>query len=97
MVDRVGGMRRKTRQKLRKSVSSRGKMSLRRFLQTFELGDKVKLNAEPAYQKGMYHPRFYGKIGTVTKKMGRCYEVQINDFTKKKIVVVHPVHLLAEK
>lgn len=93
MVDRVGGFRRNTRYKMRKNVRSRGKISLRRFLQTFEVGDRVRLAAEPAYQKGMYFPRFYGKVGTVTKKMGTCYEVAIADFTKKKTVVVHPVHL----
>ncbi|MFP4523344.1 MAG: 50S ribosomal protein L21e [Candidatus Nanoarchaeia archaeon] len=93
MVDRVGGFRRNTRYKMRKNVRSRGKVSLRRFLQTFKVGDRVRLAAEPAYQKGMYFPRFYGKIGTVTKKVGTCYEVAITDFTKKKIVVVHPVHL----
>lgn len=93
MVDRVGGMRRKTRYKMRKNVSERGKISLRQFLEKFNVGDKVKLGAEPAYQKGMYHPRFYGKVGVVSKVVGNCYEVKINDFTKEKTVVSHPVHL----
>lgn len=94
MVDRVGGFRRKTRAKLRKNVSDKGKISLRNFLQEFKEGDIVKLGAEPAYQKGMYHPRFYGKVGVVSKVVGKCYEVQIKDFTKPKTVVVHPVHLV---
>ncbi|MGE0792955.1 MAG: 50S ribosomal protein L21e [Candidatus Woesearchaeota archaeon] len=94
MVDRVGGLRRKTRSKMKKAVSNKGKLSLRKFLQTFNEGDTVKLGAEPAYQKGMYHPRFYGKVGVVTKVVGKCYEVAIKDFTKEKIVVVHPVHLV---
>ena len=92
MVDRVGGFRRNTRYKLRKNVRQRGKISLRRFLQSFEVGDTVRLAAEPAYQKGMYFPRFYGKFGVVSKKVGSCYEVQIKD-GKTKTVVVHPVHL----
>lgn len=93
MVDRVGGFRRNTRYKMRKNVSQKGKVSLRKFLQSFEVGDAVKLSAEPAYQKGMYFPRFYGKVGKVSKKVGTCYEVKIMDFTKEKTVVVHPVHL----
>jgi len=92
MVDRVGGFRRNTRHKLRKNVSKRGKISLRNFLQSFEVGDSVQLAAEPAYQKGMYFPRFYGKVGVVSKIIGSCYEVKIKD-GKDKIVVVHPVHL----
>jgi len=92
MVDRVGGFRRNTRHKLRKNVRQHGKISLRRFLQTFEVGDSVRLAAEPAYQKGMYFPRFYGKFGIISKVVGRCYEVKIKD-GKDKTVVVHPVHL----
>ncbi|MCF7798568.1 50S ribosomal protein L21e [Candidatus Woesearchaeota archaeon] len=93
MVDRVGGFRRKTRYKMRKNVSSRGKVSLRNFLQTFAVGEKVKLGAEPAYQKGMYFPRFYGRVGIISKKVGTCYEIKIEDLGKAKTVVVHPVHL----
>ncbi len=92
MVDRVGGFRRNTRYKLQKNVRQRGKVSLRRFLQSFEIGEVVRLAAEPAYQKGMYFPRFYGKVGKISKKVGTCYEVAIKD-GKDKIVVVHPVHL----
>ena len=92
MVDRVGGFRRNTRHKLRKNVRQHGKISLRKFLQSFEIGDSVQLVAEPAYQKGMFFPRFYGKVGTVSKQVGTCYEVKIND-GKEKTVVVHPVHL----
>lgn len=92
MVDRVGGFRRNTRHKLSKNVRQRGKISLRKFLQSFEIGDVVQLVAEPAYQKGMFFPRFYGKVGTVSKQVGSCYEVKIND-GKEKTVVVHPVHL----
>ena len=93
MVDRVGGFRRNTRHKMSKNVRLHGKISLKKYLQSFDVGDKVLLGAEPAYQKGMYFPRFYGKVGIVSKKVGTCYEVKINDFTKEKIVVVHPVHL----
>lgn len=93
MVDRVGGSRRKTRYKLKKNVSEKGKISIRKYMQKFQEGDHVILTAEPAVQGGMYHPRFHGKKGIVFKTTGTCYEVKIKDFTKEKIVVVHPVHL----
>lgn len=93
MVDRVGGFRRKTRYKMSKNFREKGKIRIRYFLQSFEEGDKVLLHAEPSYQKGMYHPRFYGKPGTISKKLGTCYEVKIKDFTKEKSLVVHPIHL----
>jgi large subunit ribosomal protein L21e len=93
MVTRIGGFRKGTRNKLRKNVRTRGKISLTKFFQTFNLGDKVILNAEPAYQKGMYFPRFHGKIGIISKKIGTVYEVSIKDINKSKTLIVHPVHL----
>ena len=92
-MKRVGRSRRKTRHKLKKSVRERGKVSITKFLQEFSQGDKVCLKAEPAYQKGMYFPRFHGSVGIVQRKRGSCYEVLIKDSGKEKLVIVHPVHL----
>jgi large subunit ribosomal protein L21e len=93
MATRIGGARRKTRQKFKKHYKLAGKISLRNFLQTFEVGDKVALKTEPAVQRGMYHKRFHGKIGTVQRQIGQCYDVTIKDGDKTKHVIVHPVHL----
>ncbi len=93
MVKRIGTFRRNSRYKLRKSITEKGKISLTRFLQKFENGERVILKAEPAVQKGMYFPRFHGRSGIVQGMKGRCYEVKIKDLKKEKIVVVHPVHL----
>ncbi|MEK6904096.1 MAG: 50S ribosomal protein L21e [Nanoarchaeota archaeon] len=93
MVRRTGGFRRKTRSKLRKNYKDKGKISIRRFLQKFNEGDRVLLNAEPAYHDGMYFPRFHGSEGTITGPQGDCYKVLIRDGGKEKILIVHPVHL----
>jgi len=93
MVKRIGTSRRKTRHKLKKSLRQRGKLSLTKYFQTFETGEKVCLSIEPSIQKGVYFPRFFGKTGIVQKKTGTCYEVQIKDFNKKKTIIAHPVHL----
>jgi large subunit ribosomal protein L21e len=93
MVKSVGGFRSRTRHKLKKNVRTRGKISLTRFFQTFKVGERVILKAEPAYQKGMYFPRFHGRSGLVEKKIGTCYEVKMNDHGKNKLLIVHPVHL----
>ena len=93
MVKRIGGIRRKTRYKFRKHIRRRGKISISRYFQSFNLGDKVFLDVEPAVQKGTYHPRFLGKMGAIKSKRGRCYELTINDLGKEKTLVVHPVHL----
>jgi large subunit ribosomal protein L21e len=93
MATRIGGARRKTRQKYTKNYKQSGKISLRNYLQKLETGDKVALQSEPAIQRGMYFRRFHGKIGTVSKKLGTCYEVIIKDMDKEKHLIVHPVHL----
>jgi large subunit ribosomal protein L21e len=93
MVKRIGSFRRKTRDKFKKGIREKGKISLTRFLQTLAKGDRVVLKAESAYQKGLYFPRFHGLSGVVQGKQGDCYKVKINDLGKDKVLVVHPVHL----
>ncbi|HLD11054.1 MAG TPA: 50S ribosomal protein L21e [Candidatus Nanoarchaeia archaeon] len=87
------GFRSNTRRKLAKSKREKGKISITRFYQKFNEGEKVYLVAEPAYQNGMYHPRFHGKSGSIINKRGKCYEVEIKDGNAKKLMIVHPVHL----
>ncbi len=92
-----GSFRRKTRHKLKKNYKQKGKISIRQFFQEFKEGDRVVLKAEPAYQKGMYYPRFHGKSGLILNKKGHCYEVLIKDGNKEKLLIVHPVHLMRSK
>jgi len=93
MAQRIGRFRRKTRSKLKKNVKDRGKISIKNYLQSFLVNEKVLLKAEPAVQDGMYFPRFHGKIGIVIGRQGKCYQIKIKDFKKEKILLVHPVHL----
>jgi len=76
-----------------KPIERRGKLSIRRFCQTFKVGDQVLLNVEPAYQKGTYFLRFHGRVGEVKNRRGKCYEIMIRDKNKMKMVLVHPLHL----
>jgi len=94
MTTRMDGFRKRTRGKFRKDREDKGKISIRKFLQKFDVGEIVSLSVEPGYQKGMYRPKFMGKTGTILRKKGTCYEIQINDLGKNKILIVHPVHLI---
>ena len=93
-MKRIGGNRRKSRYKMGKSVSEKGKIHIKRFIQKFEEGDKVLLKAYPSYHKGLFCLRFYGKIGEILKQQGECYKVKIKDGNKLKECIIHPVHLL---
>jgi len=93
-MKRIGGNRRKTRYKMKKPVSAKGKLPISKILQNFEEGDKVLLKAEPSYQKGLFCLRFHGKIGEVVGKQGKCYLVSIKDGKTKKELITHPIHMI---
>lgn len=88
------GFRFKSGRKLKKKVRERG-LKLRKFLQTFELGQRVVIDIEPASQKGMPHPRYQGRSGIVVGQRGRAYLVQIRDGGKIKTLISRPEHLKA--
>ncbi len=92
-MNRIGGARRKTRQKLTKASKNKGKISIRSYLRIFKEGDRVQLAAEPSVQKGTYYLRYYGKKGIIKSKAGRLYNVIIKDKNVEKTILVHPVHL----
>ena len=93
-MKRIGGARRKSRSKMRKSVSEKGKFYISKYLQKFDIGQKVLLKANSAYQRGIFNLRFYGKIGNVVGNQGNCYKVELKDGGKMKQFVVHPIHLV---
>ena len=93
MVTRIGGFRRKTRDKLKKPIRRKGKINLTNYFQELNDNDLVVLKAEPSIQGGMYFPRFHGKSGRIDGKQGNCYYVKMNDLGKEKRLLVHPVHL----
>ena len=89
----MGGSRRKTRDKLRRSPKEKGKISIRQYLQKLEEDDRVLLKINSSVHKGLFYPRFHGKTGTVMGKDGECYTVHIVDGKKHKMLYVHPAHL----
>src|SRR3989344_6562644 len=92
MVQRIG-TRRKTRALYRKTIRTRGKLSLRKYFQTFADGDAVRMVGNSAVPIALPWFRFHGKVGTIIGKQGSCYRVSMSDRGKSKTVIVHPVHL----
>tara|TARA_Y100000310_G_C20670295_1_gene809906 strand:+ start:2126 stop:2419 length:294 start_codon:yes stop_codon:yes gene_type:complete len=94
MVTRIGTKQRKTRHKLKQHYRQKGKISLSRYFQEFESGEKVNLKINANIQKGRFFPRFHGLTGEITgNKKGSCYEVKIKDGGKNKTLFIHPIHL----
>lgn len=93
MTKRKGSSRRKSRHKMQKALNEKGKVSISKYFQVLNIGDKVALTMDSSVHQGMYLPRFYGRIGTVKSKKGKCYEVEIYDGNARKNIIAHPVHL----
>lgn len=93
MTTRIGGNKRKSRAKLKKGFRSKGKLSIKKYFQEFEMGTRVALLLDSSVHMGEFHPRFHGKSGIINGKKGECYEIAIKDGNKMKTVIVHPIHL----
>lgn len=93
----TGSFRSGTRFKLQKKKRERGKININKLLQKFNIGDRVRIIQEPAIQKGMPHPRFKNRVGTITRKQGEAYVVELSDMGKKKEAISRSIHLVKAK
>ncbi len=93
MSQRKCGYRRKTRDKISKSVREKSKFKVNKLLEVYRHGDKVVLKLDSSFHTGMFLPRFHGRTGTVQESRGKCYTIKMMDGNKEKTLVVHPAHL----
>ena len=96
-MKRKGGSRRKSRDKFKKDIRRKGKISFTSYFESYENGDRINLVLEPSINEGIFHARHQWKSGIIKGKRGFCYEVLINDRGKEKLLIVHPVHLKKEE
>ena len=76
----------------RKSVRTRGKISLSANFQKFKEGDAVAVKIERAVEVN-FPKRLQGRTGKVQGKQGKSYMVEIKDQNKPKRFLIAPVHL----
>jgi len=90
-------MRKKSRDKLSKTVRARGISPVVRAIQEFETGAMVHVLIDPSIHKGMPHPRFHGKTAEVVGKRGRAFVLKVTDSNATKTLITLPEHLMAQK
>ncbi len=88
------GKRSETRQKLRKHVRERGKPPIKNITQDFSDGKKVSIRINPSVPDGQPHPKFHGNVGTISRKQGQAYVINIKEGGKSKEVISRPEHLV---
>jgi large subunit ribosomal protein L21e len=93
MVKKSKGFRSRTRKKLKQKPGYRP--AITKFLQKFEIGQKVVIVPEPSSQSGLPHPRFKGRYGKIIGRRGRAYIVEIRSGDKIKKIISNPEHLKA--
>jgi len=91
------GTRRKSRNKLKKTVREKGLSPITRALQEFTDGDIVNIDLDPSIQNGMPHPKFHGRTGKVIERRGRAYMVEVRDGGLMKEIIALPEHLTSQK
>jgi large subunit ribosomal protein L21e len=91
------GMKKKTRDKLSKTIRARGISPVVRAIQEFQPGDKVHVHIDPSIHKGMPHPRFHGRTGEVIGTRGRAFVLKVTDGDATKTIIALPEHLTAQR
>ncbi|HEV2231474.1 MAG TPA: 50S ribosomal protein L21e [Thermoplasmata archaeon] len=94
MVKSSKGSRSRTRGTLTKKVRERGLPPVTKFLQRFEVGDRVIVRLEASDPHGQPHPRYQGRTCIVLERVGRAYKLSFLDGGKPKELIANPIHLL---
>ena len=87
------GFRRGARSILQKKPRRRGLQPIGNLLYEYTSGDKVVIKIDSSIHKGMPHPRYHGKVGTIEKKRGRAYVIRLVEGNKVRIIIARPEHI----
>ncbi|NOQ38020.1 50S ribosomal protein L21e [archaeon] len=88
---RSRGFRSGTRNTLK--IGKTVRRTITKTLNTFNIGETVIVMHDASVQKGMPHPRHYGKTGKITEKRGISYMIAIKDGNKDKSLLSRPEHI----
>ncbi|MFX1337823.1 MAG: 50S ribosomal protein L21e [Promethearchaeota archaeon] len=88
------GYRNKTRKRHRKNCRARGLGSIEKYLEDYNINDKVDIITDPSqHKRGMPHRRYHGKTGVIVGVRGRCYEVELKLGNSTKVLIIGREHL----
>ncbi|MBI2597578.1 MAG: 50S ribosomal protein L21e [Candidatus Diapherotrites archaeon] len=81
------------RAKTRHLFSNDKRVTVNKFLSSFDLGDRVVVNINSSVQDGMPHRRFQGLSGKVVGMQGKCHKVLVMQGNSLRTLVVNSAHL----
>lgn len=74
-----------------KNPRQKGKVSLKKYFQSFKTGDYVAVAVE--LSEPFPYKRLQGRTGKVIEQRGAAYFVEISDLGKPKKYLIRPIHL----
>ncbi|TFG05233.1 MAG: 50S ribosomal protein L21e [Promethearchaeota archaeon] len=88
------GYRNKTRKRHKKNCRTRGLGSIEKYLEDYDINDRVDIITDPSqHKRGMPHRRYHGMTGIIVGVRGRCYEVEVKLGKAKKKLIIGREHL----
>lgn len=87
------GIRKRTRNILRKSPRHRGLPPVTHTFVKYEVGEKAAVVINPSVHGGQPHVRFQGHTGTIKGVQGKAYILHLNIGKHGKDIIVGPEHL----
>ena len=87
------GIRKRTRNILRKKPRQRGMPPVTHSFAKYEVGEKAAVVIDPSVHRGQPHVRLQGHTGTVVGMEGKAYVLHLNIGNHGKDIIVGSEHL----
>ncbi|MBU0532305.1 50S ribosomal protein L21e [Candidatus Micrarchaeota archaeon] len=75
-----------------RKLRGKSKVSIANTVRSFKIGEKIRI-CPKAKREGLPHLRYRNRYGVVVEKRGKSYVVEIQDYKKKKQLIVGSIHL----
>ena len=88
------GLHKRSRKRLKLDIKERGKVDIKKALQSFEIGDKIIVDPDSRVQRNLPQRSFFGSVGKIVDKKGKAYTVEVKQQGKNlKRIDLLPVHM----
>jgi len=87
------GIRKRTRNILRKSPRQRGLPPITHSFAKYEVGEKAAVVINPSVHGGQPHVRFQGHTGTIVGMQGKAYVLHLSIGKHGKDIIIGSEHL----
>ncbi|MBI5225419.1 50S ribosomal protein L21e [Candidatus Micrarchaeota archaeon] len=76
-----------------RNLKSKGRLPITIHIREYRAGEKVRIDINPRFSKGMPYLRFNKKVGEVVGMQGNSVIVAVKDINKPKTLIVYGAHL----